>query len=142
MRLYESVRLLKGEDMNNHHTLLATRTAAWVVEVAAIAAGCEHGDPEEVVFLNLHDLSITRALRLGDVVNITSRVVRVGTTSITTVVEMLSEVSGQVAAQAFVTMVSIDNATGKKKPHSIKLDEPQDEKEAEQRRRANALFAQ
>ena len=44
MKIYETLHLVKGEDLNHHGTLFAARAAAWLVEAGfAAAACCPHG---------------------------------------------------------------------------------------------------
>ena len=42
MKQYETSHLVKQEDLNHHGTLFAARAAAWFVEAAFVAAGCEY----------------------------------------------------------------------------------------------------
>ena len=139
MKQYYASHLVKSEDLNHHGTLFAARTASWFVESAFIAAACEHGEPSEIVCRNVHGMSFRTPVQCGEVVKFTSRVVYVGTTSLMVHVEVTGEMSGELAVDGFLTFVTIDHQTGKKKPHSITLDEPVDEHEALLRERARAL---
>ncbi|MGN0967967.1 MAG: acyl-CoA thioesterase [Oscillospiraceae bacterium] len=141
MRKYYTTHLVKSEDLNHHGTLFAARTASWFVEAAFACAACEHGDPSEIVCRNIHGMSFSSPVNCGDIVRFTARVVHVGTTSLMVHVDVVSELTGKKAVDGCLTFVTIDHATGKKKPHGIVLDAPEDEDEAQQRRDAEALRA-
>jgi len=140
MRVYNSIHLIKGEDLNHHGTLFAARTAAWYVEAAFAAAAAAHGNSDEIVCRNIHGMSFGVPVKKGDVVCFASRVARVGRTSITVHVSLRSELSGTEQVKGFVTFVTVDSQ-GKKKPHGIVLDEPADEEERRIRDLAEGLFA-
>lgn len=141
MKQYYTTHLVKSEDLNHHGTLFAARTASWFVEAAFACAACEHGDPSEIVCRNIHGMSFSSPVNCGDIVRFTARVVHVGTTSLMVHVDVVSELTGKKAVDGYLTFVTIDHATGQKKPHGIILDEPEDEREAQQRRNAETLRA-
>lgn len=141
MRKYYTTHLVKSEDLNHHGTLFAARTASWFVEAAFACAACEHGDPSEIVCRNIHGMSFSSPVNCGDIVRFTARVVHVGTTSLMVHVDVVSELTGKKAVDGYLTFVTIDHETGKKKPHGIVLDAPEDDGEAQQRRDAEALRA-
>lgn len=141
MRKYYTTHLVKSEDLNHHGTLFAARTASWFVEAAFACAACEHGDPSEIVCRNIHGMSFSSPVSCGDIVRFTARVVHVGVTSLMVHVDVVSELTGNKAVDGYLTFVTIDHESGKKKPHGIVLDEPEDEREARQRRDAEALRA-
>ena len=139
MKKYFTTHLVKSEDLNHHGTLFAARTASWFVESAFIAAACEHGDPREIVCRNVHGMSFRMPVRNGEVVKFTSRVVYCGATSLMVHVEVMGEFSGQTAVDGYLTFVTVDKDTGRKKPHSITLDPPEDAHEAAEREGALQL---
>ena len=141
MKKYYTTHLVKSEDLNHHGTLFAARTSAWFVETAFACAACEHGDPSEIVCRNIHGMSFSSPVHSGDIVRFTARVVHVGNTSLMVHVDVTSELTGRKAVDGYLTFVTIDHETGKKKPHSIVLDEPEDEYEAQQRQAAAKLRA-
>ena len=141
MRQYYTTHLVKSEDLNHHGTLFAARTASWFVETAFACAACEHGDPREIVCRNIHGMSFSSPVHCGDIVRFSARVVHTGTTSLMVHVDVVSELTGQRAVDGYLTFVTVDHETGKKKPHSIVLDETTDEEELRQRQGAQALRA-
>lgn len=133
MREYETLHLVKGEDLNHHGTLFAARAAAWFVEAAFAAAACENGDSSQIVCRNLHNMSFSVPVRKGSVVRFKSRVVYTGKTSLMVCVEAEDAMGGERAVRGFVTFVTVEESTGKKREHGIRLDEGETEEEKRQR---------
>ena len=123
MKVYETLHLVKGEDLNHHGTLFAARAAAWLVEAGFAAAACEHGDTDEIVLRNLQNMSFSKPVKKGTVVRFESRVVYAGSTSLTVAVQAKNAMTGEQAIEGYITFVTIDKETGKKKQHSVVLDE-------------------
>lgn len=139
MKKYYTTHLVKSEDLNHHNTLFAARTASWFVESAFICAACEHGDPREIVCRNIHGMSFSCPVKPGDIIRFTSQVVNVGTTSMMVHVVVSSELSGENAVDGYLTFVTIDHNTGKKKAHNIVLDYSENEYELKARENAVKL---
>lgn len=139
MKQYYTTHLVKSEDLNHHGTLFAARTASWFVEAAFAAAACEHGDPSEIVCRNVHGMSFSSPVQCGDIVRFTARVVHTGSTSLMVHVDVVSELTGKKAVDGYLTFVTIDHESGRKKAHGIVLDEPADEEELRQREAAGKL---
>lgn len=123
MKVYETLHLVKGEDLNHHGTLFAARAAAWLVEAGFAAAACEHGDTDEIVLRNLQNMSFSRPVKKGTVVRFESRVVYAGSTSLMVAVTAKDAMTGEQAIEGFITFVTINKETGIKKQHSVMLDE-------------------
>lgn len=140
MRKFDSIHLVKGEDLNHHGTLFAARTAAWFVESAFAAAAAEHGDSSTVLCRNIHGMKFSVPVQKGDIICFSSRVARAGKTSVTVNIRVFSELTGTEQVNGFITFVTVDKATGRPAAHSIVLDEPEDENELFLRNQANALF--
>ncbi len=139
MKEYETYHLVKGEDLNHHGTLFAARAAAWLVEAGFVAAACEHGNNEEVVMRNLHDMSFSKPIQKGTIVKFVSRVVYAGCSSMIVSVLALDAMSGEVAVEGYITFVTVDCASGKKKTHEIVLDDTDDAEELRRRTRAKEI---
>lgn len=136
MKIYETLQLVKSEDLNHHGTLFAARAAAWLIEAGFTTAACEHGDADEIVLRNLQNMSFSKPVQKGTVVRFESRVVAAGNTSLTVAVTAKNALTGEQAIEGFITFVTIDKTTACKKPHNIVLDEPADEEERLFRERA------
>lgn len=133
MKTYESIHLVKSEDLNHHGTLYAARAAAWFVEAGFVAAAGEHGDTGEVVLRSLSDMSFSRPVREGEMVVFRSRVAYAGHTSLVVHVEAADLLGGEIALEGYVTYVVVDARTRQKKLHNIVLDDPVNTEECRQR---------
>ena len=134
MKIYETLHLVKGEDLNHHGTLFAARAAAWLVEAGFAAAACEHGDTDEIVLLQ--NMSFSRPVKKGSVVKFESRVVYAGSSSLMVAVTAKDAMNGELAIEGYITFVTIDKDTKKKKQHSVVLDEALDTEELQLREKA------
>lgn len=139
MKIYETLHLVKGEDLNHHGTLFAARAAAWLVEAGFAAAACEHGVTDEIVLRSLREMSFSRPVKKGAVVKFESRVVHAGNTSLTVAVTAKDAMTGEQVIEGYITFVTIDAETGQKKRHQVVLDEALGEEERRQRERAVQL---
>jgi len=138
MKDYVCSRLVKSEDLNHHGTLFAGRTAEWFVESAFIAAASTMGDPEKVVCLNIHGFVFKTPIKKGEIVKFSSKVAKVGKTSIVVYTKMDMELSKITPVEGFITFISVDE-NGKKVPHGLVLNESKDEEELSIREKANNL---
>lgn len=139
MKEYETIHLVKGEDLNHHETLFAARATEWLIEAGFVTAACEHGNSDEVVLRNLHNLSFSKPVQKGSVVKFISRVVFAGSTSLMVAVQAKNAMTGDVAVEAFITFVTIEQGSGKKKVHNVVLDEAADEEEMSLREKAEQI---
>ena len=140
MKTYETHHLVKGEDLNHHGTLFAARAAAWLVEAGFATAACEHGNPDEIVMRNLQTMSFSKPVKKGSVVKFTGKVVYTGVSSLMVCVCARDALSGEAAIEGYITFVTIDNLTGKAKPHQVVLDSTTDEEEKRLREKAQQLI--
>lgn len=138
MKKYGTSHLVAGADLNHHGTLFAARAAAWFVEAAFVAASCTYGK-NEIVCLNIQNMSFKRPVKPGNILNFEARVVLAGKTSFIVAVSAADALSGEKAIDGMLTFVTVDEQTGKKVEHNIVLDEPEDEAEIQQRAAAEAL---
>ena len=139
MKEFVVSRLVKSEDLNHHGTLFAGRTAEWFVEAAFIAAASSVGNPENIVCMNVHGLLFKTPVTKGDIITLKSKIVRLGTTSITVHTSVRSETQEITPVNGYLTFIHVDK-DGKKIPHSLVLDETTDIEELEFRKQANKLF--
>lgn len=129
MRTHQSARLVKGADLNHHGTLFAGRMAEWFVEGGFVAAALAVGDPDGIVCLKVHGMRFNVPAKKGDVLEITAKVVDVGTTSITVFNKTFSTNTGKVLVEGFITFVYVDSE-GQKQPHGLSMgDLTEEEKE-------------
>lgn len=139
MKKYETLHLVKAEDLNHHGTLFAARATAWLVEAGFATAACEHGSPDEIVMRGLENMSFHKPVAKGTVVRYEGLVVYTGSTSLIVCVRAYDAISNQMAIEGFITFVTIDTQTASKKPHQVRLDETRDEAELQLRSLATCL---
>ncbi len=139
MEKYQTIHLVKGEDLNHHGTLFAARAASWFVETAFIAAASEYKNPSNIVCRNLHGMSFKKPIKNGSLIKFTSRVTYCGKTSLMVYVSVEDSMTGDIVIDGFLTFVTVNEETGKKIEHNISLDEPKDEEEKEIREKAILL---
>lgn len=142
MKEYETLHLVKEEDLNHHGTLFAARAAAWLVETGFATAACEHGNTEEVVMRNLQNMSFSKSVKKGTIVKFTGRVVYTGNTSLVVAVTAKDSLTGEATIEGYITFVTIDKDTGKKMPHKVVLDDVSSEEEQQLRTNAKRLLEQ
>lgn len=136
MKTYETLHLVKSEDLNHHGTLFAARGAEWLIEAGYATAACEHGDTEEMVLRGLQNVSYSKPVKGGTIVRFTGRVVLAGTTSLMVAITAKDAITEETVIEGYVTFVTIDKNTAQKMPHKVVLDETMDEVELKQRERA------
>lgn len=139
MKYYNISHLVKSEDLNHHGTLFAGRSAEWLVEAAFVAAASQHGRPQDVLCVNIHGFTFTKPVQKGDIITFYSRVAKVGNTSITVYVKVMSEIHGTTHVDGYLTFVCVEPDTKRKRPHGIVMDETTDEEELQIRQRAETL---
>ena len=139
MREYETLHLVKQEDLNHHGTLFAARAAAWLVEAGFATAACEHGNTDALVMRNLNHMSFSKPIQKGTIVKFVGRVVYTGSTSLVVSVLAKDALTDVVAVEAYITFVTVEEGTGKKLVHGMVLDETEDAEELRQRERALKL---
>lgn len=141
MREYETLHLVKSEDLNHHGTLFAARGAAWLIEAGFTTVACEHGNTNEIVLRNIENVSYSRPVQKGSVVNVVSRVVYTGSSSVMVCVIVKDAMTGEVAIEGYLTFVTIQEGGKGKLVHNLVLDETIDEEELRQRKKAELLLA-
>lgn len=138
MKKYTCTHLVKSEDLNHHGTLFAGRMAEWFVEASFVAAAGLHGEPADIVCIKVHGMKFPTPVNKGSLLFIYSKVVSVGTTSLTVYTYSTAGNEDTVLTDGFVTFVCVDDE-GKKKPHGIILPETVDEYEINLRNIAKEL---
>jgi acyl-CoA hydrolase len=77
-----TTHLVKGEDLNHHHTLYAGRCVEWCVEMAYVTAQSCFREPRPLVFMSIRSLSMRSAARLGEIIELSGRVDYIGESTI------------------------------------------------------------
>lgn len=131
-------RLIKSEDLNHHGTLFAGRMAEWFVEACFICGARVTERPENIVCINVHGLTFTEPANKGDIINIESRLARVGKTSFTVYGKITRNNSNHILSDGFISFVFVDE-NGQAIPHGMVLHDLVDEIDKEIRERAKGL---
>lgn len=126
--------LVKGEDLNHHHTLYAGRGAEWMVEAGFIAAS-NLLPPQYVLCLKIHGMMFTRPVKPGEVVRFDSKIVLSGRSRLVAYIKATTK--GEMTVDGFITFVYVDDQ-GKSRPHGITI-EAETEDELELQRQASEL---
>ena len=111
---------VKPEDLQHHGTLFAGRMAEWLVETCFIAASRFVGRPEDVVCVQVHDISFKKPVNNGDIIEIKARVACVGTTSITVDGQAFTGDNEIPSVSGMATFVTVDKG-GKPYTHGLSL---------------------
>jgi acyl-CoA hydrolase len=77
-----TTHLVKGEDLNHHHTLYAGRCVEWCVQMAYIAAQNCFSDQRPLVFMSIRSLSMRSSVQLGEIVHLAGKVDYIGESTI------------------------------------------------------------
>lgn len=128
MKTNKMCRLIKSEDLNHHGTLFAGRMAEWFVEGNFIAASRLFGDPNSVVCVKLHGLKFGTPANKGDIIELETKVIAVGNTSITVYGKVTRNETSFILVDGFTTFVCVDE-NGKKMLHNLSKPEAANEEE-------------
>jgi len=126
--------LVKGEDLNHHHTLYAGRGAEWMVEAGFIAAA-DLLPPQYVLCLKIHGMTFQRPVRPGEVIRFESKIALTGRSRLIAYVRATTKEEPTV--DGFLTFVYVDDH-GKSRPHGITI-EAETPEEIELQERASKL---
>ena len=110
--------LVKGEDLNHHHTLFAGRGAEWMVEAGFIAAA-DLLPPQYVLCLKIHGMTFQRPVKPGEVIRFESKIVLTGRSRLIAYVRATTK--EELTVEGFLTFVYVDDH-GKSRPHGISIE--------------------
>lgn len=116
---YNSHRLVKSEDLNHHGSLFAGRTAEWFVESGFIAVSHKI-NPKNLICLKIHEMVIQKVVRLGDILCLTSKIVKLGKTSIVVYTKIAKESCDGIVVEGFATFVHVDENSNPS-PHNLEM---------------------
>ena len=138
MKTIVCTHLIKSEDLNHHGTLYAGRMAEWFVEGTFIAAARLYGNPENIVCAKMHGLKFNGPATKGDIIELVTRVVHAGNTSLTVYGKVTKNEGEKVLVDGFVTFVCVDGS-GQKMSHQLVLDDAIDAEDETLRTIAKSL---
>ncbi len=131
-------RLVKSEDLNHHGTLFAGRMAEWFVEACFICGAKLTEKPENIVCVNVHGLTFNSPGNRGDVINLETRLAKVGRTSFMVYGKITKNNSEKILSDGFITFVFVDE-NGKTIPHGLTLENPENDEDIIIREKAEKL---
>lgn len=120
IRVFETLRLVKGEDLNHHGTLFAGRASEWMIEAGFIAAA-SLTDPVRIVCRKVHGMDFRKPVPTGRLLRLRSRIVFAGRTRLVARVEGRVDGDADVTMSAFMTFVHVD-AAGTPLPHNLTVE--------------------
>lgn len=120
-KFYHSHKLVKSEDLNHHGSLFAGRTAEWFVESGFIAVA-HVLNPKHVICLKIHDMLIQKVVRVGEILCFTSKIVKIGKTSIVVYTKISKESCDETVVEGFATFIHVDE-NSQPTPHNLEIGE-------------------
>ena len=135
MQWNKTSRLVKHQELNHHGTLFAGRMSEWFVENCFICGAMTTGKPNNIVCVNIHGLNFNTPSVNGDIINISSTIVRVGRSSFTVYGAITKNALETVICEGFITFAFVDE-NNIPILHNIVLDETTNEVELSLRERA------
>lgn len=111
-------KFVKLEDLNHHQTLFAGRIAEWFVESSFICAAKAIKSSESLVCAGIRDISITRPVKAGDILDYECTITTTGKTSITVHAILSSGLTGAEIGEGTAVFVNLDQ-DGKPEPHGL-----------------------
>lgn len=136
IRSFETLRLVKSEDLNHHGTLFAGRACAWLIESGFIAAAAlTH--PANIVCRQVHGMAFSKPVENGALLRIRARIVFAGRTRLVACVTAGPHDAEAPVIESFMTFVHVD-AAGASLPHGVVVT-PETDEELRLHARAAAL---
>lgn len=132
--------MIKAEDLNHHENLYAGRAIEWMMESSFIAAVGEYKNKNGLLYKNTHQFDFFSPVEPGEIITYLSTVVRVGNTSFTIHIHLMSEDTQTIKAEGYTTFVTVDENKRAVK-HEIILDDTDSLEELKWRSAAECFFS-
>ena len=116
------LHMVRPQDLNHHGTLFAGQMASWLVEAGFIAAARLCGKPEDIVCVQINEMTFKKPINLGDVIEIKSQIAYLGSTSIAVQSYVFRKQDEAPLVSNMATFVSVDK-NNKPYQHGLKLTE-------------------
>lgn len=114
--------LVRPVHLNHHGCLYAGTLSEWMSEVAAMAMAAQLGSTSGMVMVAAKELTISRSIYQGDILELGVEVAHYGTSSITFTITGRDFFTGQTNCSGSYVFVAVDKA-GNKRPHHLKGDD-------------------
>ena len=116
---YKSRKIVMPADLNGNQTLFGGKALAWIDEESAIYAACQL-NTANIVTKAMSNINFIHPAHIGDIIEIGTKLVRVGRTSITVKCTMRNKTTAQeIITVDEITFVHIDH-DGKPTPHNVR----------------------
>ena len=116
------LHMVRPQDLNHHGTLFAGQMASWLVEAGFIAAARLCGKPEDIVCVQINEMTFKKPINLGDVIEIKSQIAYLGSTSIAVQSHVFRKQDAAPLVSNMATFVTVDK-NNKPYAHGLKLTE-------------------
>ena len=116
------LHMVRPQDLNHHGTLFAGQMASWLVEAGFIAAARLCGKPEDIVCVQVNEMTFKKPINLGDVIEIKSQIAYLGSTSISVCSQIFRQQDEAPLVTNMATFVTVDKQN-KPFAHGLKLSE-------------------
>ncbi|WP_415390426.1 acyl-CoA thioesterase [Porticoccus sp. Uisw_050_02] len=118
MMLFRTRKMISARDLNSNGTLFGGRVLAWIDEEAFIFATCQIGS-EKLVTKLISRVEFVSTARIGDIVEIGTELISLGTTSLTLSCVVRNKKTTKVITQVSeLVFVHVDE-DGVPSPHGI-----------------------
>jgi acyl-CoA hydrolase len=119
---HRGFRIVLSKDLNHHGTLFAGQMALWIVETCLIKAVKLTGRANNLVCVNIKDLTFKHPVNKGEIVDIEPFVKAIGKTSLTIGAFVFVDSFGdQPILETAITFVVVDKK-GNPEPHHISIE--------------------
>ena len=116
------LHMVRPQDLNHHGTLFAGQMASWLVEAGFISAARLCGKPEDIVCVQINEMTFKKPINLGDVIEIKSQIAYLGSTSIAVYSQIFRKQDEAPLVTNMATFVTVDKQN-KPYKHGLKLAE-------------------
>ena len=114
------LHVVMPRDLNHHGTLFAGQMASWLVEAGFIAAARVCGKPEDVVCVQVNEMTFKKPINLGDVIEIRSNIAHLGSSSISVQSDVFRKQDTSPLVSNLATFVTVDK-NNKPYKHNLEL---------------------
>ena len=114
------LHMVRPQDLNHHGTLFAGQMASWLVEAGFIAAARLCGKPEDIVCVQINEMTFKKPINLGDVIEIKSKVAYLGSSSIAIYSQVFRQQDKNPIVSNMATFVAV-NKENKPYSHGLTL---------------------
>lgn len=117
---YTTHHQIRPEHLNHHKTLYAGQMTEWMIETAFVTAVGIWNSTDHIVMAGINQTKLTLPMVMGDILELTGTVEKLGKTSIILSVKGIELVTKKPCCFGEFVFVTVDD-NGKKMPHGLTL---------------------